>query len=420
MKKWMKFFLVFLFTLPLAVQAGDYSYSTDNNTITITRYNGSDWAVSIPATIDSLPVVCIGDDAFSHCDALTSVTIPSSVMSIGDSAFFGCSGLTSVTIPSSVTNIGNFAFMECSSLIAITVAEENLTYSSLNGVLFNFEKTTLIHCPSGLTGAYTIPNSVTSVGKYAFSRRYGLTRVNIPSSVTNLGRAAFHGCYDLTQVNIPNGVTNIGWCVFGSCFRLSIVTIPSSVTTISASDNPFDFCYALTAIYFEGNAPDVDFGPFSTSLKDPIVYRVADATGWPEVPNRWYGRRTGLWAPDSDEDTDGLPARWELEYFGNTTNVNANEVCSNGINTMIQAYVAGLNPTDPQSRLQISDFRSLPAEKTFGWTTASGRVYSVYWSTNLRLGFQCLESNISWTRGVFTNSTTVPQGYYKIDVRLAP
>ena len=83
-----------------------------------------------------------------------------------------------------------------------------------------------------------------------------------------------------------------------------------------------------------------------------------------------------------------------------------------------QEYIAGTDPTNAQSRLLISDFRSSNAGKVLGWNAVSGRVYSVHWATNLMSGFQCLESNIPWTRTSFTNSTAVPRGFYKIDVRL--
>ena len=110
-----------------------------------------------------------GDYAFYGCTSLTSVTIPNSVTSIGDWAFYRCTSLTSVTIPNSVTSIGDWAFYSCTSLTAITVDALNSVYSSVAGVLFNKSQTTLIQCPGGKAGSYTIPNSVTSIGDYAFN-----------------------------------------------------------------------------------------------------------------------------------------------------------------------------------------------------------------------------------------------------------
>src|ERR1035437_6548260 len=136
--------LLLLLALPAAVQA-QYTDTTNNGTITITGYTGSGGAVTIPDTITGLPVT-----------------------SIGSSAFYYCTRLTSVTIGNSVTNIGYRAFDSCTSLIAITVAATNSVYSSVAGVLFNKSQTTLIQCPGGKAGSYTIPNTVTSIGSYAF------------------------------------------------------------------------------------------------------------------------------------------------------------------------------------------------------------------------------------------------------------
>ena len=146
----------------------DFTYTTNNGTITITGYTGSGGAVTIPDTINGLPVTSIGDNAFYYCTSLTSVTIPTSVTSIGDYAFYRCTSLTSVTIANSVTSIGNQAFADCTSLTAITVDTNNPAYSSVDGVLFNKSQTTLIQCPGGKAGSYTIPDSVTSIGDYAF------------------------------------------------------------------------------------------------------------------------------------------------------------------------------------------------------------------------------------------------------------
>ena len=124
-----------------------------------------------------------------------------SVTSIGNYAFCFCTGLTSVTIPSSVTSIGigNSAF-ERSGLIEINVDENNTTYSSIDGVLFNKSQTELVLYPVRKQGAYTIPNSVTSIGEYSFYGCRVLTSVTIPNSVESIGNLAFQGCKGLTDI----------------------------------------------------------------------------------------------------------------------------------------------------------------------------------------------------------------------------
>ena len=169
-------------------------------------------------------VTSIGNFAFLGCSGLTSVTIPNSVTSIGDLAFQTCSGLTSVTIPNSVTSIGNGAFIDCTGLTSINVASDNSNYCSVDGVLFNKDKTTLIQYPGSKQGAYTIPNSVTSIGEYAFLGCSGLTTVTIGNSVTSIGDWAFSDCSGLTSVTIPNIVTSIGSGAFYGCTSLTSVT----------------------------------------------------------------------------------------------------------------------------------------------------------------------------------------------------
>ena len=94
-------------------------------------------------------VTIIGDSAFQYCYGLMSVNIPDSVISIGNYTFHNCSGLTSLTIPASVTSIGECAFSTCGSLIEITVVMANPSYSSLDGVVFDKDKTELVCCPGG-------------------------------------------------------------------------------------------------------------------------------------------------------------------------------------------------------------------------------------------------------------------------------
>ena len=207
-------------------------------------------------------VTTIGDRAFFRCEGLTSVTIPNTVTTIGESAFSDCSGLTSVTIGNSVTSIGEGAFENCSNLEEIIVSADNPAYSSLDGVLYNKDKTELLKWPDKKLNV-TIPNSVTTIGESAFSYCDGLISIVIPDSVTTIGESAFSYCSGLTSVVIGNSVTSIGDYTFSSCYGLTLVTIGESVTSIG--DNAFSgFMMSIKKMVVHAiNPPQISSNTFS-------------------------------------------------------------------------------------------------------------------------------------------------------------
>jgi hypothetical protein len=146
-----------------------FTFITNNSTITITRYNGAGGDVVIPATINGFPVTRIGYLAFGDLTNVTSVTIPNTVASIEQNVFWSCTSLTNLTIPESVASIGSGAFYHCRSLRQVTV-----------------------------------PSSVTSIPDTAFMSCTSLTNVTIPESVTNIGSYAFNSCSSLRSVNLPH------------------------------------------------------------------------------------------------------------------------------------------------------------------------------------------------------------------------
>jgi hypothetical protein len=145
-----------------------------------------------------LSVTSIGSFAFFYCTNLNSINIPPSVISIEFLAFSSCTGLSTINIPASVNLIDKTAFDGFSALI--TVAENNLVYSAIDGILFNKNQTTLIKCPVSKTGYYSIPSSVTSIQYYAFASCQGLTKVTIPSSVNSIEGRAFSFCTNLSSI----------------------------------------------------------------------------------------------------------------------------------------------------------------------------------------------------------------------------
>ncbi len=264
-------------------------------------------SIDIPNSVKTIET-----DAFYYCRQLNSVIIPNSINSIDNSAFrscahidsivwnvkkcndfssglfsnsvdeenttivFGpeveripaylCNGLkkiTSITIPESVTSIGNYAFKGCYCLENITVEPSNSNYHSTNNCLIETASKILIAgCKNSI-----IPTdgSVTTIGDYAFYGCSSLTDFTIPNSVTTIGDGAFYDCTSFTNVTIENSVTNIGDYAFYRCSGLTAITIPNYVTTIG--DYAFDGCSNLTDITWNAkNCTCVPFGSIASQI----------------------------------------------------------------------------------------------------------------------------------------------------------
>ena len=244
-------------------------------------YCGSLTGVGIPGSVAN-----IGERAFAGCAKLASVGIPNGVSSIGASAFAGTS-LARVAIPKSVTSIGENAFGSCSRLTAITVDALNSAYSSsVDGVLFNKNQTTLAQYPGGKAGGYAVPNSVTSIQDDAFADCASLTSLTIPNSVTNIGDGAFGSCAGLTNLTIGNGVSTIGLEAFAGCSSLTNVTLPNNLTRIG--DGAFDSCASLSTITVgalnSAYSSSVDGVLFNKSQTTLVQYPGGKAGGY-AIPN---------------------------------------------------------------------------------------------------------------------------------------
>lgn len=151
--------------------------------------------LSIPASVRD-----IGQGAFMSCGGMTSLTISEGVTNIGPAAFLFCASLPTVTVPASVTSIGINAFGTCASLTNITVVPANSVFSSLDGVLFNHDRTVLLLCPAGKTGTYTIPNITTSLADYALYECKKLTGMFIPGSVSSISNDSLGDCTGLLTI----------------------------------------------------------------------------------------------------------------------------------------------------------------------------------------------------------------------------
>ncbi|MCH5345956.1 MAG: leucine-rich repeat protein [Muribaculaceae bacterium] len=224
-------------------------------------------AYQIPET-----VTAIGDFSFTFCNELTDISIPATVTTIGQGAFFTCRGLTKIIIPNSVTEIGSSAFSGCSGLTDVTLSDA-LTIIS-EEMFANCEELTSIK----------IPDRVTTIGEGAFSGCDNLTNIVLSNSLTTIEQGAFDRT-GITKINLPNSVKTIGDFAFAENFGLTEFTFPSSVNSIGVG--VFAFCPNLTEI-------NVDSANQAYSAVDNILYTKdmetlcicpGNKTGAVEIPN---------------------------------------------------------------------------------------------------------------------------------------
>ena len=209
------------------------------------------------------------------------MTIPVSVTSIGEDVFSACTSLASVTIPDGVTSIDYWAFYDCTSLASVYYTG---TLSDWLGISFGNQVAN--PCCNGadlyingekLTEA-TIPDSVTSIGKYAFYGCTSLSSVTIPDSMTSISQWVFQGCRSLSSVTIPDSVTSIEKSAFYGCTSLASVTIPSSVTSIG--EYAFYGCTSLASVTIGDGVTSIDYNAFYGCTSLASVYYTGTLSDW--------------------------------------------------------------------------------------------------------------------------------------------
>ena len=199
-------------------------------------------SVTLPDSITE-----IGSGAFEGCSNLAEIGLPANLEQIGQGAFSGCGQLTSLTLPAGVSSISEGAFSGCPNLENVSFAGTNTAYTFLDDLLYTADLKTLIWCPAWKESV-SLPDTLKTVGAYAFSRCAGLTRVSIPGNVTKINGYAFENCTGLAEVVLPEGVTRLNEHTFAYCSSLDAVTVPSGVTYINYSC--FFYCTGLRSVTF--------------------------------------------------------------------------------------------------------------------------------------------------------------------------
>ena len=238
-------------------------------------------SITIPENVKT-----IENEAFKGCENLSAITMSNGLNSIEYKSFSGCKKLTNIFIPDSVSNITYNAFEGCTALADISVSNDNTSFSSDEGVLFNKDKTALLIYPLGLKqSSYTIPGSVTSIGNGAFENCDSLTDIIIPDSVTYIGTSSFSGCTNLTHIKMPTNIDNIPSSAFARCKSLVSIDIPESVKYIGSAT--FSECSSLTTVTIPKSTEYIEIDTFY--FCDSLISINVDPD------NQKYCSKDGVW-----------------------------------------------------------------------------------------------------------------------------
>lgn len=207
------------------------------------------FCTNLNSVILSQSLTQISSGMFSECWSLSHIDLPAGLTDIESSAFSNCHALTEITIPAEVDGIAEGAFISCTNLESINVNDGNVSYYSVDGILFN--DNVLVCYPARKSGAtYAIPQNVNIIASAAFNSTCNLQTVDIPSYVREIGRSAFVDS-SIRSISIPDSITEIKYCTFWNCQELNRIALPASIVTII--QDAFRNCVSLSDVYYVGS-----------------------------------------------------------------------------------------------------------------------------------------------------------------------
>ena len=265
-----------------ASSAGDtetengFKYTTSGLTATITEYTGNDTTVKVPSKIGKYTVTKLGYNAFYNNISIEKVILADSITEIGNQAFYGCAALKSLTLPAQLKTLG-YGFISGTAITSLTIPASLTSCVSYDsyysggsyGSLGGAENLTELIFESGIESipdklawltpsettrltSITIPDTVTSIGNYAFSNCKKLTAISIPDSVTCISNEAFSGCQKLASIQWSQNLQTIGRSSFSGCSSLENIVFPKTVKTVGSS--AFYNCTSVSSISFTDNS----------------------------------------------------------------------------------------------------------------------------------------------------------------------
>ena len=198
-------------------ESGEYTYDAYLTYAVITKYRGEETEVTVPASIDGLPVKRVGSLAFYTCVDVTSIVLPEGIEAVEDNAFYYCTGLTKINLPSTLTSLGAKSFSWCSALTSVI-----------------------------------LPDGITEIPEFCFNQCAALTNVVWKGDIRTVGARAFSGCTSLVSAEFGNTLLSVGDFAFRGDTSLVYVRLPGNC---NLGEGVFDgIGESLTAVVPAGSA----------------------------------------------------------------------------------------------------------------------------------------------------------------------